>query len=161
MTELSYRLDARADDIARVREIVESTGYFYDHEVDVAVELVEERLARGEKSGYHFLFAEEDGKTVGYSCFGPIACTSGSFDLFWIAVHNDSRSRGIGKKLLRQSEEQIAGMQGRVVWVETSSQPKYESTRQFYLRSDYTIEAVLKGFYGEGDDKVVLVKRLK
>ena len=50
MTELSYRLDARADDIARVREIVESTGYFYDHEVDVAVELVEERLARGEKS---------------------------------------------------------------------------------------------------------------
>ena len=161
MTELSYRLDVRADDVARVREIVESTGYFYDYEVDVAVELVEERLACGEKSGYHFLFAEEDGKTIGYSCFGPIACTSGSFDLFWIAVHDDSRNRGIGKKLLRQSEEQIAGMQGRAVWVETSSQPKYEPTRQFYLRSDYTIEAVLKGFYGEGDDKVVLVKRLK
>ena len=43
--------------------------------------------------------------------------------------------------------------------VETSSQPKYEPTRQFYLRSGYTVEAVLKDFYAENDDKVVFVKR--
>ena len=159
MTEFTYRQDVRAGDAARVREIVESTRYFYDYEVDVAVELVEERLNQGEESGYHFLFAEQDGWTVGYSCFGPIACTSGSFDLYWIAVHDDFRNRGIGKKLLQKSEEQIVGMEGRVVWVETSSQPKYESTRQFYLRGGYTVEAVLKDFYAENDDKVVFVKR--
>jgi ribosomal protein S18 acetylase RimI-like enzyme len=161
MTELTYRQDVRAGDAARVREIVESTRFFYDYEVDVAVELVEERLNRGEESGYHFLFAEQDGRTVGYSCYGPIACTSGSFDLYWIAVHDDFRNRGIGKKLLQKSEEQIAGMQGRAVWVETSSQPKYEPTRQFYLRSGYTVEAVLKDFYAENDDKVVFIKRFR
>lgn len=161
MTEPTYRQDVRAGDAAQIREIVESTRFFYDYEVDVAVELVEERLNRGEESGYHFLFAEQDDRTVGYSCYGPIACTSGSFDLYWIAVHDDFRNRGIGKKLLQKSEEQIAGMQGRAVWVETSSQPKYEPTRQFYLRSGYTVEAVLKDFYAENDDKVVFIKRFR
>ena len=55
---LSLRYDVRDADIGRVREIVESTGFFHSKEVDVAVELVEERLRRGDESGYFFAFAE-------------------------------------------------------------------------------------------------------
>jgi len=41
-----------------VRGIVESSGFFSAEEVEIAVQLVQERLTKGIQSGYHFLFAE-------------------------------------------------------------------------------------------------------
>jgi ribosomal protein S18 acetylase RimI-like enzyme len=157
---LTFREEARPQDAARVREIVSSTGFFHDHEVAVAVELVEERLRRGPESGYLFLFAEKGGRAVGYSCYGEIACTRGSYDLYWIAVHQDCRGQGIGGRLLRATEERIAAAGGRIVWVETSGRPQYEPTREFYRRGGYAREAVMRDFYDAGDDKVLYVKRL-
>ena len=157
---LVFRENVLPGDSATVRAIVASSGYFYDHEIEVAVELVDERLQKGLKSGYLFLFAEQDGRTIGYSCYGEIACTDGSYDLYWIAVHDDCRNRGIGRILLEETEARIAGLKGRTIWVETSGQEKYLPTRKFYLRFGYKEEAVLKGFYGPGDDKVIYVKRL-
>ncbi len=83
-------------------EIVESTKFFYDHEVEIAAELVAERLSQGESTGYYFVFAEVDGVTAAYSCFGPITMSKTSFDLYWIATHNDFRGKGIGKNFLRK-----------------------------------------------------------
>ena len=55
-----FRTEPKPDDIAAIRRIVASTGFFRPDEIAVAVELVEERLARGlEASGYHFVFAED------------------------------------------------------------------------------------------------------
>lgn len=156
---LSFREDVLADDSVAVRNIVASTGFFYDHEIEVAVELVDERLQKGLMSGYLFLFAEQGGRTVGYSCYGEIACTEGSYDLYWIAVHEDFRGQGIGGRLLQMTEELIFQRQGRVIWVETSGQEKYLPTRKFYLNSGYRQAALLEGFYADGDDKVVFVKR--
>ncbi|MDH4073006.1 MAG: GNAT family N-acetyltransferase, partial [Gammaproteobacteria bacterium] len=69
-------------DAAAVRELVASTGYFSADETDIAVELVDETLARGDASGYRFLFADApDGSLAGYACFGPIPATTSSFDL--------------------------------------------------------------------------------
>jgi ribosomal protein S18 acetylase RimI-like enzyme len=157
---VTFREEVRANDPGVVRDIVASTGFFHDHEIDVAVELVDERLQKGPDSGYLFLFAEQDGRTVGYSCYGEVACTKGSYDLYWIAVHDDLRGRGIGGLLLRQTEERMARLHGRAIWVETSGKEKYLPTRKFYLRCGYQEAAVLQGFYADGDDKVVYVKRL-
>lgn len=157
---LFFRENVLSADAAAVRAIVASSGFFYDHEIDVAVELVEERQEKGLKSGYYFIFAEQDGRVVGYCCYGPIACTAGSFDLYWIAVHNDFRGQGIGKILLKKNEELIAAQGGRGIWVETSGQEKYQPTRDFYTHNSYQVEAVLKDFYGPGDDKFIFVKRL-
>jgi D-alanine-D-alanine ligase len=158
--QLLFRENVLPGDNAAIRAIVASSGFFYDHEVEVAVELVEERQEKGVQSGYFFVFAEQEGRVVGYCCYGPIACTSGSFDLFWIAVHNDCRGQGIGKILLKKNEELIAAQGGRGIWVETSGQEKYQPTRDFYVHNDYQLEAVLKDFYGPGDDKFIFVKRL-
>jgi D-alanine-D-alanine ligase len=156
--DVMLREDVRPADANAVREMVSSTGFFADHEVDVAVELVQDRLARGSASDYLFLFADVDGRTVGYACYGRIACTVHSFDLYWIAVHNDYRDRGIGKVLLRASEEAIARAGGRRIYVETSSREQYTPTRAFYERCNYTVEAVLADFYAPGDGKVIFVK---
>ena len=156
----TLREQVRPSDRQEVRSILESSGFFYPAEVEVAVELVEERLAKGEASGYFFLFADGPQGTLGYACFGPIALTRASYDLFWIAVRQDHRRRGLGRQLLAASERAIRGRGGRRVYVETSSRPQYEPTRQFYMRCGYRVEAVLEEFYGPGDGKIVFVKVL-
>ncbi len=156
----SFRQEPRSSDPAGVREIVESTGFFRPAEADVAVELVEDRLARGERSGYYFVFADEGGRTIGYACFGPIACTVRSFDLFWIAVRASHQGRGLGRALIARSEAAVAGMGGARIYVETSTLPKYAPTLAFYERCGYRKEAFLEDFYDTGDGKLVYVKVL-
>jgi ribosomal protein S18 acetylase RimI-like enzyme len=155
---VELREQVTAADEKAVREIVSSTGFFSAAEVEVAVELVQERLRRGEASGYYFLFAEIDRRTVGYACYGPIACTVGSFDLYWIAVHKEYQHRGLGRKLLIASEQKIAEGGGRRIYVETSSRDQYSPTRNFYEHFDYRVEAVLDDFYAPGDGKVIYSK---
>jgi D-alanine-D-alanine ligase len=158
ITGVTLRTEVRPDDITTVRRIVESTGFFHPPEVDVAVELVEERLNRGEASGYYFLFAERDGRVLGYTCYGPIACTLASYDLYWIVVDTAERGQGLGRDLLRLTEELIAARGGQRVYAETSGRELYEPTRAFYERCGYDREAVQKDFYAPGDDKVMYVR---
>lgn len=155
-----FRTNVRPEDVSAVREIVSSSGFFSPAEIDVAVELVEEHLTKGEASGYLFLFAEEDGRTVGYACYGPIACTTASYDLYWIAVHADHRGRGLGRVLSREVEQLIAKRGGTRVYAETSSRDQYEPTRAFYERCGYIRDAEMRDFYAPGDGKVVYVRVL-
>lgn len=157
---LTLRYEVRADDVAVVRDIVESTGFFHPPEVDVAVELVDERLQKGDASGYFFALVEQDGRPIAYSCYGPIACTANSFDVYWIAVHRDAQKRGIGQWLMTLTESLIRVRNGRRIYVETSGRPDYLPTRLFYDRCDYQVVAELPEFYGDGDSKVIYVKVL-
>ncbi|MBU0638316.1 MAG: GNAT family N-acetyltransferase [Planctomycetota bacterium] len=150
----------RDADVKAVRDIVTSSGFFAPHEIDVAGELVVERLARGAASGYHFIFADADSQPIGYACYGPIGCTVGSFDLYWIAVQAEIRGQGVGRRLLQEVERRVALVGGRRVYIETSSRPLYEPTRHFYERCGYHAEAHLEDFYSLGDAKVVFVKPL-
>jgi GNAT superfamily N-acetyltransferase len=158
---LTFRTTPEMLDIERVREIVESTKFFYDHEVEIAAELVEERIMDGESSDYYFVFAELDGVTVAYSCFGPITMSKTSFDLYWIASHNDYRGKGIGKKVLEETCRQAKKMGCSIIIAETSGLPHYEPTRAFYVNNNFELEARLKDFYALGDDKLFYTKRIE
>ncbi len=158
---LSWRITPKVSDLAAVRDIIESSAFFSAEEVAVAIELVEERLQRGEAGGYRFIFAERVGRVFGYACYGPIAGTKASFDLYWIAVHETIRRQGLGAKLLRRVERAVAVAGGGDIYVETSSRAQYRPTRAFYAHHAYRRAAFLPGFYGPDDGKVVYVKRIK
>lgn len=154
-----WRASVRGPDEAAVRRLAEATGFFRPDEVDVACELVRERLSRGPESGYEFVLADDaSGALTGYACFGPIACTVGSFDLFWIIVDPARQGRGLGGMLVAEVERRVRALGGRGVYIETSSLARYEPTRRFYERCGYRVEARLRDFYQPGDDKLVYVK---
>lgn len=155
------RDSVRPGDAAAVRAMVAATGFFVPAEVEVAVELVEERLRRGVDSGYLFLFAEMAGRPVGYTCYGPIACAVGSYDLYWIVVDPAHQGHGLGRHLVTATEQRIRDAGGRHVYVETSGRPLYLPTRAFYERCGYEVVATLPDFYAPGDDKVVYRKVLR
>lgn len=156
------RHELRVGDEESVRRLVASTGFFSADEVDIAVELVAERRARGDQSGYHFVFLDEDteggARTVGYTCYGLIAATRNSYDLYWIAVDAQAQRSGHGRFLLHATEARIASSGEARIYVETSSRPQYAPTRAFYERCGYRREAELADFYGPGDGKVIYCK---
>ena len=156
-TAPNLRSEVRPSDAAGVRRIVAATGLFRPAEIDVAVELVETRLAKGPPSGYEFVFAEHQGETVGYACFGPNTLTVGSYDLFWIAVEPALHGQGIGRLLLDEVQRRIAAAGGQRIYIETSHRADYAATRGFYERCGYRLEAVLEDYYAPGDSKAIYV----
>jgi ribosomal protein S18 acetylase RimI-like enzyme len=157
---IELRHEATPGDLSAVGDIVAATGFFNAAEIAIAVELVEERLEMGPASGYFFVFAEEAGRVLGYTCYGPIDGTESSFDLFWIAIDPTQQGRGLGRLLMDETERLIREMGGRRVYAETSGRAQYEPTRAFYLRLGFDREAELADFYAPGDAKVFFVKAI-
>ncbi len=158
---LRFRDEPMDGDRAAIRELTSATGFFSDEEVAVAVELVEARLAQGLASGYRFLFAERDDRLDGYVCYGRIALTQSSFDLYWIAVRPDAQRTGLGRRLMEVAEAKACVLGASAMYVETSSRPQYASTRTFYRRLGYLPAAELPDFYAPGDGKVIFAKQLR
>lgn len=157
---LQWRTEPNHSDIGAVRDLAESSGFFNPEEIAIAAELVEERLSRGLASGYEFLFAETADRLLGYTCYGHIAGTRSSYDLYWIVVAPQQQGQGLGRTLLARSEHLIQVGGGTRVYIETSARELYAPTQGFYRRCGYRQEALLKDFYGPDDDKLIYCKVL-
>jgi len=154
---MRFRDEVVPADAAAVRELVTATGFFSPAEVAIATELVETRIAQGPASGYAFLFAETDDRPSGYTCYGHIPATDGSYDLYWIAVARGDQ----GRELRRRTEARIRAAGGRQVYIESSSRAQYRPTHGFYLAAGYLQEARLEDFYGPGDNKLIYRRVLR
>jgi ribosomal protein S18 acetylase RimI-like enzyme len=147
------------DDIAQLAEIVRATKVFHEEEVDVAIELMEIAANEKDQKDYFlYSYVDESGILQGYYCVGPTPMTKSTYDLYWIAVHPRMHRKKIGRDLLEHCEQQVQGMGGTLLVIETSSQPKYEPTRKFYLRHQYAEAAHIKDYYAPGDDLVIYTK---
>jgi len=143
-------------------KLVEATGFFRPDEVETAREVVNEAIKHGENGHYQsFTAIDADGSPAGWICYGSTPCTIGTFDIYWIAVEAGRQSRGIGSKLLFFAEDRIRKQGGRLAVAETSSQPRYEPTRRFYIRNGYALSARIPDFYAPDDDKLVYTKSLQ
>ena len=130
-----------------------------EEEIGVAIELME--IAANDKDQKDYLlysYVDDLGTIQGYYCVGPTPMTKSTFDLYWIAVHPRVHRKKIGQDLLKHCEEQIKAMGGKLLVVETSSQPKYEPTRKFYIRNQYKEAARIKDYYAPDDDLVIYSK---
>ena len=161
VSDLNFKFSIDQVDKNSIKEILYSSGYFYDYEVEVALEIADDYLNNEDHNAYHFIAAMLQNQMIGFSCYGHIPCTKDSYDLYWIAIHNKLRGKGIGIKLLQETEKQVQIMGGKNIYIETSSTEKYALTQRFYLRQAYALEARLKDYYREGDDKLVFSKSIK
>ena len=141
-----------------VHDILIKTEMFTNAEIKIAEELIDIYLNRPDQRDYEIIVVENEKKVVGYLCFGPTPLTEGTYDLYWMAVHPLEQGRGFGKQMVRWLEDKIKEVNGRLIIIETSSQIKYEPTRQFYLRQNYRETARISDFYKKGDDRVIYTK---
>ena len=148
-------------DVPALRRLVASARVFDRAERAVALELLEERLARGARSGYSFVFAERDGELLGYAAWGRDPLTRRSFDLYWIAIAPKEQGQGLGRALLELVERAVADRGGGAVYIETSSRQVYARSRRFYEAAGYERVARLRDYYGPRDHKLMFCKLVR
>jgi GNAT superfamily N-acetyltransferase len=148
-----------ARDKGPVLGLVRATGFFTEAEVGVAEELMDAYLDQPGQEDYHVVVVEnEAGDVAGYLTWGPTPLAEDAYDLYWMAVAPSEQGRGRGKELVRWLEDEVRRRNGRVIIIETSSQPKYRGTRQFYIDLKYREVARVPDFYRAGDDRVIYAK---
>jgi ribosomal protein S18 acetylase RimI-like enzyme len=149
------------EDRPTVLDIINSTEMFTPDEIVVAGELIDIYLDQPRQRDYRLVVAEDDtGRVVGYMTYGPTPLTEGAYDLYWMAVAPGKQGRGLGRELVSWLEKAVRDAAGRLILIETSSQPKYEKTRLFYTGLDYKEVARIPDFYRKGDDRITYVKYL-
>jgi ribosomal protein S18 acetylase RimI-like enzyme len=149
-------------DAGAIRRILEQTGVFRQEELDVAQELMDIVIHQPDQEDYAMsTYVDDAGAVRGYYCVGPTPATEGTYDLYWIATDPQVHGQGLGTALLHHCEEYVRTRQGRLIVVETSSQPAYDKTRCFYQRKGYREEARIRDYYARGDDLVLLTKQLQ
>jgi len=148
-----------ARDKGPVLGLVRATDFFTDAEVGVAEELIDVYLEKPDQKDYRVEVVEDDAKAVaGYMTWGPTPLTEGAYDIYWMAVGPSEQGKGRGKALVAWVEDEVRRRAGRVIIIETSSQPKYHGTRRFYIDLGYKEVARISDFYRAGDDRVIYAK---
>jgi GNAT superfamily N-acetyltransferase len=82
--------------------------------------------------------------------------TPGVYWLSWTYVHEKHRRRGYGSALLQYTIEQVKAMGARKLYIDTSSDIKYNPAIRLYQRFGFQIEASLADYYGHSEDYVIL-----
>jgi ribosomal protein S18 acetylase RimI-like enzyme len=145
-----------------VLTLIRATGMFTPAEVDVAEELIDIYLGVPEQPDYRVVIIENHRKDVaGYLTWGPTPLADDVYDLYWMAVAPSEQRKGLGKALVLWLEAEVRKLKGRMIIIETSSQPRYESTRQFYINLGYQEVARIPDYYREGDDRVIYAKSFR
>lgn len=152
---MNFRDTLKPGDRSAIERIVTASGFFTPAEIAVALELVDDTTGH-----YQFLIAEKDGAFAGYSCFGHISVTASSYDLYWIVVAPEMQGHGTGRALMEETAKRITAKGGTRLYAETSSQPLYEPTRKFYERTGFALEATIRDFYKQGDNKLIYTRAL-
>ncbi len=142
-----------------VLDILRRTAMFTPQEIHVAEEVMDDFLDKPEQKDYEVVVCQDEERgLVGYAAFGPTPLTRGTYDLYWIAVAPEQQGTGVGRGLMSWVEDRLRGGGARLLLIETSSQPRYEPTRRFYLGLGYTEAARIADFYRPGDDRVIYAK---
>lgn len=148
------------DDIKPLVALTKATGAFKPLEVDILRSVFRDYFDGDIEAGHVAACLERDGSLLGFVYFAPDEITFGTWELWWIVVGKDAQGRGVGRELLRYTENAVRAAGGVRLYIDTGSGNGYEATRQFYLRGGYDQVAVLPDYFDEGDDKVVFRKSL-
>jgi GNAT superfamily N-acetyltransferase len=136
------------------------TEAFKPIEIEALQEVLDDYHAHNAANGHRAVAKDDDGKVVGFVYFAAAAMTDRTWSLWWIVVDRRSQAKGVGGELLRYVEQSVRAAAGRHLLIETSSLPKYELTRQFYLKHGYSQIAAVTDYYAEGDDMLFFRKRM-
>ena len=142
-------------DIPHLKAIITATDLFPAEALD---EMVEKFLS-GEAGDEHWLTID-DGEPLAIAYFHPEPVTNGTWNLLLIAVHPEIQSKGMGSALTKHIEKFLVERGARLLIIETSGLPSFESQRRFYRNLGYKEEARIRDFYDSGEDKIVFCKAL-
>lgn len=143
------------NDLPWLKEVIDSSGLFPSDMLD---DMISPYLENKNPDDI-WLTLEKDRPIAIVYC-APEKLTEGTYNLYLIAVMKSHQGVGVGRHLLRELENHLKQSNVRVLLVETSGNPEFALTRKFYVQNGYVLEASIRDFYKEGEDKIVFWKKL-
>ena len=139
---LSFRNKLNSRDPEAIRKISASTGFFDATDIEISVNLAHsaldgQRHANDNVEEPSFLLAEDNGKTVGYACFGKIQDCNSAYELHLISTLSSYRGHGIGRKMIARLLETVRELGGKIYGNMLLSVPDEKSAKETveYLRN--------------------------
>ena len=151
--------EIRPEDQKAVLGICAATGLFEPEELEFLEGMLGEYFAGNLGADHHWIMIEDDG-IQGAAYYAPEDFADRVWNLYFIGIHPDQQGQGVGTRLLRYVEETLTKSGQRILIIETSSLGTFEQTRSFYKKNGYDEEARIRGWYKDGDDKVIFRKSL-
>ncbi len=145
-----------ADDIAPLKQLIDAVGLFPS-------ELLDSMLAgylAGNAENELWLTAHRGRARLAIAYAAREKMTTGTSNLYLIAIHPSEQAKGVGTALLAEIESSLTSDGQRILLVETSGLAEFHSARSFYMKRGFAKEACIRDFYDEGEDKIVFWKRL-
>lgn len=99
-----------------------------------------------------------DGEPVGVAYCAPEPVTSGTWNLLLLWMKDGFEGKGFGKAVVSEVEKILRERKARLLIVETSQLPEFESARTFYNNYGFQLEAEVKNFFDAGDNKLIYTK---
>lgn len=151
-------------DRPHLAELIHSIAAFSAIAQEIALEIIDARLARPELHDYRFVLAWSTNKKgaeqlAGFLCYGPTPMTQSTYDLYWLGTACRLRRSGVGRCLVAQMEKQIVQEGGTLVRAETASRNR--AAARFYRALGFIHDATLDGFYAPGNAMLLFTKRLQ
>lgn len=148
----------RETDRPAVMDILRASGAFDDEGLAFVEGTLSQHLAS--PGPEIWLTAEHDTVPVGVACCAPEPVGPGVWNLLMLWLRADQVGCGYGKALVQQVEGELQRRSARLLIVETSSLPAFETARTFYARRGFVHEATVRDYFGDGDDKLILTRRI-
>lgn len=146
----------RKEDLKALKQVLDSIDLFPSEMLD---EMIDEYLSNPNSEDIWFTkIIDNQPVSIGYCA--PEQLTKGTFNLYAIGVRKDLQGNGIGGEMMTFLEAHLKALGHRILIVDTSGTQEFELTRKFYFDRNYTHEATIRDFWGEGDDKMTFWKRL-
>lgn len=146
---------AVTEDLAALRLVIDATDLFPS---DMLGDMMAGYFT--DDATQEMWFTCDDGGPIAVAYCAPERMTSGTWNLYLLAVHPDHHGKGVGAAVMRHVEGTLAAKGERLLLVETSGAPAFEGTRAFYRACGYEEEAHIRDFYQAGEGKVVFRKAL-
>lgn len=144
------------DKISIINMIKES-NQFDEEGLSFVEGILDQHLLEGSSAIWLTAFEEEP---VGVAYCNPEPVSSGVWNLLMLWIREDKQRLGLGRKLVEQVERNLKEKGARLLLVETSSKPMFESARMFYAECGFTHEATIRSYFENGDDKLIFTKFL-
>ncbi len=148
---------AVAGDLPGLKTVIDATGLFPSSMLD---DMMASYLGDSCEAAEFWLASVDDGKVSGVAYCARERMTTGTWNLLLIAVHPECQGRGRGAAMMQHVEAKLAAGGERILLVETSALPEFETTRSFYKKLGYHEEARIRDFYQAGEDKIVFRKTI-
>ena len=154
---------AVAEDVAQIRALAIGNAMFSPEDMDGFDDALNGYLS-GATEGHRWLVATgTESQIEGAAYFAPEPFGDRVWNLYFLAAHPSRHRRGAGSTLVARIEQTLrdeGDETARVLIVETSSSAAYDGARAFYASRGFDPEAVIREFYGPGEDKIVFWKSL-